>query len=295
MNSHLTRVGRFAPSPTGPLHFGSLVAACASYLDARSNQGRWLVRMEDLDKPREQAGASDAILRALKVFGFEWDGEIVWQSQRTSVYQDILDQLKQMGLVYPCGCSRQEIRASARIGVDGPIYPGFCRDGLKNGKQPRAWRLRVDAREMCFTDRLQGRICQDLAAEVGDFVVKRADGLFAYQLAVVVDDAEQGVTDVVRGADLLDSTPRQMLLQQHLGYDTPNYAHIPVATDASGLKLSKQNHAPALSLSNINQQLIQAFEFIGLESQLFAANMSRDELWQNAIEHWQASKMLTEK
>ena len=295
MTSDLTLIGRFAPSPTGPLHFGSLVAACASYLDARSKEGKWLVRMEDIDKSREQAGAADAILQALQVFGFEWDGEILWQSQRSEFYQDIMEQLKYAGLVYPCGCSRREIIACARVGLDGPIYPGFCREGLKNGKQPRAWRLRVDHQEICFTDQLQGRICHDLAANVGDFVLKRADGFFAYQLAVVIDDAQQGVTDVVRGADLLDSTTRQIFLQQLLGYHTPRYAHIPVARDASGLKLSKQNHAPALSLSNINQQLIQAFEFLGLEHQLFDADMPLYELWQTAIGLWKISGIKTAK
>ncbi|WP_235045508.1 tRNA glutamyl-Q(34) synthetase GluQRS [Methylophaga lonarensis] len=286
MTSDLTPIGRFAPSPTGPLHFGSLVAASASYLDARSKEGKWLVRMEDVDKSREQAGAADAILQALEIFGFEWDGEILWQSQRTEIYQAVLDQLKQTGLVYPCGCTRREIVASARLGLDGLIYPGFCREGLKNGKQARAWRLQVNHQPVSFRDQIQGDICHDLAANVGDFVLKRADGFFAYQLAVVVDDAEQGVTDVVRGADLLDSTTRQIFLQQQLGFHTPRYAHITVATDAAGLKLSKQNRAPALALSNVNQQLIKAFEFLGLEGEQFDIQMPLNELWQTAISLW---------
>jgi glutamyl-Q tRNA(Asp) synthetase len=209
-------IGRFAPSPTGPLHFGSLLAALASYCDVKSQGGLWRLRMEDLDKPREMAGAAQHILRTLEDFGFEWDGEVIYQSQRSDLYQDALNQLKAKSLVYNCDCSRKEIADSAQHGIDGLVYPGTCRHKAVV-KVPHAGRVIVDDQPIAFTDAIQGNIQQTLAHDIGDFVLKRADGLFAYQLAVVVDDVEQGVTDIVRGADLLDSTPRQIYLQQRLG------------------------------------------------------------------------------
>jgi glutamyl-Q tRNA(Asp) synthetase len=239
--------GRFAPSPTGPLHFGSLVAAVGSYLDARSLGGAWLVRMEDVDVPRCVSGAADAILRTLEVFGLDWDGEVVYQSRRTVLYEEAFQRLRDVGAAYPCGCTRKEIADSVLNGVDGPIYPGMCRDGLPVGREGRAWRVRTSgAGWLEFEDGLQGRITQNVEFEIGDFVVKRADGLFAYQLAVVVDDAAQGVTHVVRGADLLASTPRQIWLQRLLGLPTPIYMHLPVAVNAQGEKLSKQTLAAAI-------------------------------------------------
>lgn len=202
--------GRFAPSPTGPLHFGSLIAALGSCLDARQQGGTWLLRMEDVDTSRNVPGAADDILRTLAAFGFEWDGPVLYQSQRLAAYGAALEQLKQAGLAYGCACSRKEIADSAtHAAIDGGLaYPGTCRKGLPDGRAARAWRLRVDNGEVAFIDRLQGRVVQHLEDDVGDFVLRRADGLFAYQLAVVVDDAWQGITDVVRGADLLASTPR---------------------------------------------------------------------------------------
>jgi len=235
--------GRFAPSPTGPLHFGSLVAALASWLDARAAGGRWFVRIEDLDRPREQPGATDAILRALERLGLYWDEPVLFQSRRLERYREALGKLR--AHTYWCGCSRSEIAdSSLGIAADGAqIYPGTCRTGLGLGKTARALRLRTREAEIVFTDRVQGVQRQSVAREVGDFVLHRADGQFAYQLAVVVDDAEQGITDVVRGADLLDSTARQIYLQRLLNYPEPRYLHVPAVVDAGGEKLSKQTGA----------------------------------------------------
>jgi len=235
--------GRFAPSPTGPLHFGSLVAALASWLDARAAGGRWLLRIEDLDRPRVVPGAAEEIQRALESLGLYWDGAIVFQSQRTALYEEALRRLREK--TYWCGCSRREIADSAiSLGADGAtVYRGTCRDGLPPGKTARALRVRTDGEPIRFVDRVQGPQTQDVELEVGDFILRRADGPIAYQLAVVVDDAEQGVTDVVRGADLLDSTARQILLQRLLELPAPRYLHVPVAIDAAGDKLSKQSGA----------------------------------------------------
>jgi glutamyl-Q tRNA(Asp) synthetase len=260
--------GRFAPSPTGPLHFGSLVAALGSKLDALRHGGEWWVRIEDIDTPRNQLGADLEILRTLEAFGFVWQGEVIWQSQRLEAYQAALDQLIASGTAYPCACSRKEIaEAHPRQAVDGGlVYPGLCRKGLPSGHSPRAWRLRVDSGPNnlpCgFQDRLQGEVIQYLEQDVGDFVLRRADGLFAYQLAVVVDDAWQGMTDVVRGADLIASTPRQIWLQQQLGLPMPRYAHLPVVTNAAGEKLSKQTKAPALDAAQAASLLCQALVFL---------------------------------
>ena len=239
--------GRFAPSPTGPLHMGSLIAALASWLDARAAGGRWLIRMEDLDRPRCAPGAADAILDALRRLGLRWDGEVVYQSVRLGLYQRALQELQPRS--YWCGCSRREIAdSSLSLAADGaPIYPGTCRNGTT--REPRALRVRTSDELVAFDDRVQGRQAQVLERDIGDFVLYRADGLFAYQLAVVVDDAEQGITDVVRGADLLDSTARQIYLQRLLGLPTPRYLHVPVAVDASGEKLSKQTGALAVDAS----------------------------------------------
>lgn len=257
-----TYIGRFAPSPTGPLHFGSLAAALGSYLDARVAQGQWLVRMEDVDEPRCSQQAADDILFSLEAHGLDWDGEVVYQSHRNGQYQAVLESLIASGAAYPCGCTRKEIADSSLVGIEGPVYPGTCRDGLK-GKSARAWRVRVDDEAICFDDRLLGRQCQRLASEVGDFVVKRADGFFAYQLAVVVDDAEQGITHVARGADLLASTARQIYLQRQLGYLTPAYLHLPVVVNEQGQKLSKQSLAPPLENAKASENLCAALVFLG--------------------------------
>lgn len=278
--------GRFAPSPSGPLHQGSLVAALASYLDARAHEGQWLVRIEDVDEARTVPGAAEAMLECLRAFGMRWDGDVVWQSRRKDLYQAAFERLGNHA--YACGCTRREI-ADSRIGVasDGAaVYPGTCRSGLAPGKAARAYRLRVpdDASEcISFEDRWLGTVTQHLATEVGDFVLKRADGFWAYQLAVVVDDSEQGVTDVVRGADLLDSTPRQIYLQRLLGMPTPRYLHVPVVTNAAGEKLSKQTGAQALDMAQPLQELIAAARFLQLPVD---QSSSIDDFWTRATVAW---------
>ncbi len=255
--------GRFAPSPTGPLHFGSLVAAVGSYLQARSQGGQWFVRIEDLDPPREIPGAADDILRTLEAFGFEWDGEVMYQSRRHAAYDAALEKLRRDGTLYACACTRREIADSSVNGIEGPVYPGTCRAGLQPGRAARAWRVRVDGAVVEFDDLLQGRQRSALATDIGDFVVKRADGFFAYQFAVVVDDAEQGITEVVRGADLLHSTPRQIQLQRLLGLPTPRYLHLPVVLNEQGEKLSKQTYAAPVDHTNPLPALRQALELLG--------------------------------
>jgi glutamyl-Q tRNA(Asp) synthetase len=258
-------VGRFAPSPTGPLHFGSLVAALASYMEAKAAGGKWLLRMEDLDPPRVAPGATDQILRALERLGFEWDGPVLWQGARTERYGGVIEDLSRRGFAYACSCTRKEQEDSV-LAIDGSrVYPGTCRHGLAAGKRLRAVRLRTHASPISFDDRIQGRIEQRVEMEVGDFVLLRADGVYAYQLAVVVDDFDQGVTDVVRGADLLDSTARQIHLQRILGARTPRYAHVPVAVNDAGEKLSKQTGAAPLDLSDPKRELARARRFLGQE------------------------------
>jgi len=284
----LTPRGRFAPSPSGPLHFGSLVAAVGSYLDARAAGGEWLVRMEDVDTPRNVAGAADSILKTLALFGFEWDGPVLYQSTRREAYAAALEQLKQAGLAYGCACSRKEIADSAtRPAVDGGLaYPGNCRAGLPAGRSARAWRLRVTDDEIAFADRLQGRIAQHLERDVGDFVLRRADGLFAYQLAVVVDDEFQRISSIVRGADLLASTPRQIWLQRCLNFATPSYAHLPVAANLAGEKLSKQTRAAPLRPEAAADQLVQALSFLGQAVPAELARASVAEVWAWAKAGW---------
>lgn len=281
--------GRFAPSPTGPLHFGSLIAAVGSYLEARSHGGAWLVRMEDLDPPREMPGAADAILGTLEAYGFEWDEAVLYQSRRSDVYETVLAQLRQDGMLYPCACTRKEIADSALQGIEGPVYPGTCRNGLADGRLPRAWRVRVSETEIAFEDAIQGEIRQNLTRDIGDFVLKRADGFYAYQLAVVVDDAAQGITHIVRGADLLDSTPRQIYLQHLLGLPTPHYTHLPVAVNAAGEKLSKQTLAPPLDNANPGPLLWLALDFLGQQPPAELRRAGLAELWQWARHHWRTA------
>lgn len=283
--------GRFAPSPTGPLHFGSLVAALASYLEARQQQGEWLLRMEDLDTPRNMPGAADAILRSLEAFGFEWDGAVVYQSERHDLYAAALARLQEDVLVYPCGCTRKEIADSAIHGIEGAIYPGTCRSGLPPGKTARAWRIRAENRTIGFDDAIQGHVAQNLARNIGDFVLKRADGFYAYQLAVVVDDADQAITHVVRGADLLDSTPRQIYLQQVLGLPAMHYAHIPVVLNAQGEKLSKQTQAAAVDDLQPATQLWQALDFLQQSPPAAIRNAPLADIWQWADQNWQLSRI----
>ena len=282
-------VGRFAPSPTGPLHAGSLVAALASCLDARAHGGRWLLRIEDLDPPREMPGAARAIVDTLEAFGFEHDGPIEYQSRRHAHYQEAFDRLLAAGLVYPCACTRREIADSVARQGQGPrrhaelVYPGTCREGIRSGRAPRAWRVRVDDAVIDWTDRSGLVFHERLAEEVGDFVLRRADGLWAYQLAVVVDDADQGVTDVVRGADLIGSTARQIHLQRLLCHPTPRYLHLPVVTDAHGEKLSKQTGATALDLRDPLPELERALAHLRLPA------VGADTLgafWREAVRLW---------
>ncbi|HET7832391.1 MAG TPA: tRNA glutamyl-Q(34) synthetase GluQRS [Gallionella sp.] len=320
--------GRFAPSPTGPLHFGSLVAAVGSYLDAKHHQGTWLVRIEDLDTPRCMPGAADAILRTLEAFGLHWDETVLYQSHRTTAYEEALNQLQAIGAAYPCSCTRKEIADSALHGIDGPVYPGTCRHGIRAEREGRAWRVRTDLVLSChsraggnpvglnkrhfelldsrlrgndetqnrneiveFDDALQGHITQDLERELGDFIVKRADGLFAYQLAVVVDDAFQSITHVVRGADLLASTPRQIWLQRLLGLPTPHYLHLPIAVNAQGEKLSKQTLAPAVTNEHIVTTLIAVLEFLRQQPPAELREGSVEEVLDWAVRNWQPERL----
>jgi len=278
--------GRFAPSPTGPLHFGSLVAAMASYADARAAHGEWLLRIEDVDTPRTRPGAADAILAALERLGFEWDGPVWRQSTRTASYDDALEQLRATGHVYACACTRAERAADPASAIGERVYPGVCRDGIEPAavRKRRAIRVRVDASPIAFVDRLYGPQRQVLASDVGDFVVRRSDGLYAYQLAVVVDDGAQSITDVVRGADLLASTPRQIFLQRVLGLATPRYLHVPVAVDAQGRKLSKQTGAEALPASALSA-LLTAWRFLE-QPAADDAPQSVAEFWSWAQSSW---------
>ena len=287
--------GRFAPSPTGPLHFGSLVAAVGSCLQAKSLGGEWLVRMEDLDTPRNVPGAAHDILQTLEAFGFHWDGEVIYQSQREEIYRAALEQLAAQGATFPCACSRKEIADSSLLGIEGPIYPGSCRDGLAEGKIARAIRVRVGDTRIEFTDLIQQVIAQNLATEIGDFVLRRADNISAYQLAVVVDDAAQGITEIIRGADLLTSAPRQIFLQRLFGYATPNYGHLPVATNRAGEKLSKQTLAQAIDAKHSTQQLFDALRFLGQAPPAELRQSSQKSLWDWALEHWSLANIPSDR
>ncbi|MBS0346822.1 MAG: tRNA glutamyl-Q(34) synthetase GluQRS [Proteobacteria bacterium] len=284
-------IGRFAPSPSGPLHFGSLVAALGSCLSARSQGGQWLLRIEDVDTPRSVPGAAEGILRTLERFGFEWDGPVVWQSARAAAYRDALARLQAAGRIFGCACTRKEMADSALARDGTRRYPGTCRDGLPSGRAARAYRLRVEPGTLSFDDRVQGTIAEDVAADVGDFVLLRADGLFAYQLAVVVDDAEAGVTEVVRGADLLDSTCRQILLQRLLGYPVPVYAHLPVACNAAGEKLSKQTLARAVDEAEPARLLADVLDFLGQQPPPDLAASGLAAVWAWARKNWSMDRV----
>lgn len=274
-------IGRFAPPPSGHLHFGSLVAALASYLDARAVGGRWLLRMEDLDPPREEPGAQAAILKALESYGFEWDGEMVRQSERHAAYAEVLDRLFNQGLAYACTCSRKQLEPYHGI------YPGLCRNA-GHSQEDAAIRLRVPELEYRFTDRVQGEFRQHLGRDVGDFVIRRRDGLYAYQLAVVLDDAWQGVTDIVRGADLLDSTPRQLYLQELLGLPQPRYLHVPLITQPDGHKLGKSYRSPPLAADQATPLLLRALRALGQKTDSEMVHASPREVLSWGIEHWDA-------
>lgn len=277
-------IGRFAPSPSGPLHFGSLVAALASYLDACANQGQWLVRMEDIDPPREQPGAADLILKTLEAYGLFWHDSVLFQSQRTDVYQAVLDELLGQKKLYPCTCTRKKL-----AGQNG-VYPGYCREQTIIPQEAHSLRLKCDHEMIVFNDQIQGRQSFDLG-KLGDFILKRKDGLFAYQLAVCVDDEFQGITHVVRGFDLIDSTPRQLFLQAVLNYRHPVYRHIPVITLSDGHKLSKQNHAPAIPLDEPRPLTIKAMQALGMSvpDDLSASSLADILAW--GIQHWQLKQV----
>jgi glutamyl-Q tRNA(Asp) synthetase len=292
MTSSANYRGRFAPSPTGPLHFGSLVAAVGSYLDAKHHHGTWLVRMEDIDTSRCVPGAADDILRTLNAFGLHSDEPVLYQNQRTAAYEESLFKLQADGALYPCCCTRKEIADSTLHGIEGPVYPGACRDGIPKARAGRAWRVRTNNDPVEFDDALQGHLVQHLESEIGDFVVKRADGLFAYQLAVVVDDAFQGITHIVRGADLLASTPRQIHLQGLLGLPTPHYMHLPIAVNAAGEKLSKQTLAAPVDNSQPVATLLRVLDFLQQQppAELRKGNAGTALKW--AIQNWHAEKLI---
>jgi glutamyl-Q tRNA(Asp) synthetase len=272
-------VGRFAPSPSGDLHLGSLYTAAASYLDARAAGGRWLVRVEDLDVPRVVPGSAAGILRALRQFGFEWDDEVVNQSDRTERYAVALEALRARRLTFECSCSRSQL-------ADEDRYPGHCRKSPLMPDGPTATRLRVDSGRVKFTDRIQGSFRQDVAAAVGDMVLRRRDRIFAYVLAVVVDDDAQGTTHVVRGADLLDNTPRQIYLQRLLELDTPVYAHVPVLTEPGGKKLAKSARSVQLDLGSAGAQLLTVFDLLNLSPPAELSGAPIGEAWAWAIARW---------
>lgn len=280
--------GRFAPSPTGPLHFGSLVSAVGSYLEAKVYGGKWLIRIEDIDAARCKPYWSVHILQTLEALGFEWDGEVVYQSQRLPMYEAAIEQLKEYGLIYSCGCSRKEITDSSLEGIDGHVYKGICRNGLLSGHMARALRLLTDQQAISFVDKIQGEIQQSIENEIGDFVIKRADGFIAYQLAVVVDDWQQGITQIIRGADLLLSTPRQIYLQKLLRFETPIYGHLPVVLNEAGEKLSKQTGAMALDLTNPAEVIRESLQFLGHDP---PADLALKELWQWAFKHWKLTNV----
>ncbi len=285
-----TYKGRFAPSPTGPVHFGTLIAAVGSYLQAKKNQGKWLMRIEDVDITRKVEGADTDILQSLEAFGFEWDGDIVYQSRRTEYYEQALEQLISDSMVFPCTCSRKELAET-----NSDIYPGFCRSAHLPVKSEHALRVLANNINIDFNDAVMGKQRQNIEQQCGDFVIRRRDNLFAYQLAVVVDDALQNVTEVVRGADLLDSTARQIYLQQLLHYPTPEYCHLPLAVDASGNKISKSAGAAKVSQKNRERSLVAVLNFLGQQAPAELAKSDLDDIWKWAIANWNIKRVPTVK
>jgi len=285
--------GRFAPSPTGPLHLGSLVAAVGSYIRAQSQDGIWLVRIEDIDPPREEAGASDSILEALTAHGMVSDETVLYQHQRYEAYQNALKHLQEHNHLYWCDCTRKTIRESSNDPYGPIVYPGICKEKGLSANQGRALRVRTNDLITYFDDQYIGHFEQNLYQETGDFVLLRADGLYSYQLAVVVDDAFQGITEVVRGQDLVDNTPRQVYLQKLLGYSTPNYIHLPLVFNQDGQKLSKQNLAPALDNNKAANNLSRALEFLGYPADVRNMELTVSDMLQAAIAFERHSSLLT--
>ncbi len=276
-------IGRFAPSPTGPLHFGSVLAAVASYMQAKSRHGKWLVRMDDIDTPRNQIGIDTSILKSLEILGLYWDDEVLFQSHRRDAYQEALNFLSGKDLIYRCICTRKQLQ--------GKAYSGTCRNKRHNYDQQHALRIITNQIAIKIDDRIQGNFQQVLKTETGDFIVHRADGLVAYHIATVVDDAYQRITEIVRGADLLDSTPRQIYLQESLDYPTPVYSHIPIAIDKQGYKLSKQYHASPIDDGNPMMTLILALDFLGQHPEKSLSQASTEEIIQWGIRHWSSEKI----
>ncbi len=296
-NNSIPPIGRFAPSPSGPLHFGSLIAATASYLAAKHKyHGKWFLRIEDVDTQREQQGASQSIIETLETYGFEWDGEILYQSSQDEIYQSALENISEH--IYPCSCTRKYLLSLSAQDTYGYIYPGICRNGVNNPDAKNlSIRVRTTAEKICFQDQCQPDVfCQNIEHEIGDFILKRSDGLYAYQLAVVVDDASQGINQVVRGADIFDNTPRQIYLQRLLGYQQPDYLHFPTAVTADRKKLSKQNHSPAISTEkNLSNKkvitLLAALDFLGQNPPKSSDFESLNDLWQWAFQHWNSDRI----
>ena len=288
MPSHQSTIykGRFAPSPTGPVHFGTLVTAVGSYLQAKKNNGEWIVRMEDVDTTRKVAGADVDILNTLAAYGFEWHGEVIYQSKQSHHYQQALEQLISQSLIFPCLCSRKQLAET-----DSDIYPGTCRQQPLPEKNQHALRIIAENIDIAFVDAVMDKQSQNIKQQCGDFILKRRDGLFAYQLAVVVDDALQGISEVVRGADLLEVTARQIYLQQLLYYPTPDYCHLPLVIDDAGNKISKSEGAATVGTENKVRQLISALKFLGQQppDELNEANIS--ELWKWSIDHWRLDRV----
>ena len=283
-------IGRFAPSPSGPLHFGSLIAATASYLCAKSVQGQWLLRIEDVDKFRIKKNSIDSIINTLESYGYQWDSEILYQSQRTEAYQYALDSLKT--LTYPCTCTRKFLQQKTPVGTYGYIYTGFCREQISNPNATQfSIRLRTNSKTIYFNDALQAPYHQNIEIEVGDFILKRSDKMFSYQLAVVVDDEYQKISEVVRGSDLLDNTPRQLYLQQCLGYRHPTYLHFPIAITEDGKKLSKQNHSPEVAKHHKRQTILQVLNFLGQQAPPLDYFSNLEDLWDWAIKNWNRDKI----
>ena len=277
-------MGRFAPSPTGELHLGSLYTAAASFLDARSHGGRWLVRIEDVDRAREVPGAAAGILRTLEAFGFEWDAEVLRQSDRSDHYAAAIERLRARGLTFECSCSRQDLAGEGR-------YPGYCRGGPRDSSVATATRLRIEPQSITFEDRIQGSYTQDVASVTGDAILRRRDGFFAYLLAVVVDDAAQGVTHVVRGADLLADTPRQIYLQRRLALPTPRYAHVPVLVESDGSKLAKSARSTPARKSGPQNKLLKVLQLLEMEPPITLQGAPTGEIWQWAHARWASNRL----
>lgn len=288
--------GRFAPTPSGPLHFGSMIAAIGSYCDARSNGGTWHVRIDDIDRPRVLAGAADDILRTLSAFGLEWDGKPVFQSHRSDSHHAALHLLRSKARVFACSCSRKDISDADETGVEYPVYGGTCRNGLRSGRRARSLRLRVqDGTQAGFYDLLQGSVSQQLATQVGDFVVYRSDGVFSYHFACSVDDAQQGVTHIVRGADLIESTPRQIHLQSLLGLETPAYLHLPVATNEQGQKISKQTGATRVDQTRPGKVIYSVLSFLGQRPPAELARAPAQPAIDWAVQNWRRERLPAER